>query len=392
VPVVLGLAALTFVAWWAITGDASQALLPAVAVVVIACPCALGLATPTAIVVGTGRAAEAGVLVRDAASLERLHEVRAVVLDKTGTVTQGRPALTDVVLASMPDHVLIGLVAGAERRSEHPLGDAIVAAAQARSIALPDVSDFESVTGGGVAARVEGRRVVVGTRRLLADRAVALPAEAEVEAAALEERGRTVVFAAIDGAFAGALGIADPVKPGSREAIAELRGLGLDVWLLTGDNVRTARAIAAEVGLPPDRVRAEVSPAEKSAEVSRLRAAGTCVAMVGDGVNDAPALAAADVGIAIGTGTDVAMEAAQITLMRGDLRGVADAIRLSRRTIRTIRQNLFWAFAYNTAGIPIAAAGLLATLGGPMLAAGAMAFSSVSVVLNSLRLRRVDLG
>ena len=391
VPVVLGIAGLTFAAWWIATGDASAALLPAVAVVVIACPCALGLATPTAIVVATGRAAEAGVLVRDAASLERLHKARVVVLDKTGTVTKGQPTLTDVALASMPDDDLLRLVAGAERRSEHPLGDALVAAAQARGIALPDVSDFASVTGGGVRATVEGRRVVVGTRKLLAAQGVALPAAAEEVAAGLESRGRTVVFAAIDGAFAGALGIADPVKPGSREAIAALRELGVDVWLLTGDNARTARAIAAEVGLPDDRVRAEVSPAQKSAEVARLREDGACVAMVGDGINDAPALAAADVGIAIGTGTDVAIEAAQIALMRGDLGGVVEAVRLSRRTMRTIRQNLFWAFAYNSAGIPVAAAGLLATLGGPMLAAAAMAFSSVSVVLNSLRLRNVAL-
>ncbi|WP_373045758.1 heavy metal translocating P-type ATPase [Vulgatibacter sp.] len=392
VPIVLAIATLTFLAWWLVTGDAAAALLPAVAVVVIACPCALGLATPTAIVVGTGRAAELGVLIKDAASLERAHAVDTVVLDKTGTVTNGAPALTEILLSPLADDELLRLVAGAERRSEHPLADAIVAAAQARSIPIPEVADFESITGGGVAARIEGRQVLVGSRKLLAASGVALPEAVEPMAASLEERGRTVVFAAVDGNFAGALGIADPVKPGSRKAIAELQALGLEVWLLTGDNARTARSIAAEVGLPPERVRAEVGPADKSTEVRRLREAGRVVAMVGDGVNDAPALAAADVGIAIGTGTDVAMETAQITLMRGDLAGVADAIRLSRRTMGTIRQNLFWAFAYNTAGIPVAAFGLLAAFGGPMLAAAAMAFSSVSVVLNSLRLRRASIS
>jgi len=391
VPVVLGIAALTFAIWWAVGGDPGAALLPAVAVVVIACPCALGLATPTAIVVGTGRAAERGILIRDAAALERAERIDTVVLDKTGTVTRGQPALTDVISAALRDDELLRVVAAAERRSEHPIADAIVAAAAARDLPVPEPADFESVTGGGVAAVVEGRKVVVGTRKLLAARGVAIPAAAEVAAAELEGRGRTVVFAGIDGAFAGALGIADPVKPGSREAIAALREMGLEVWLLTGDNERTARAIAAEVGLPAARVRAGVDPAGKSAEVERFRSAGRVVAMVGDGINDAPALAAADVGIAIGTGTDVALETASIALMRGDLGGVADAVRLARRTMRTIRQNLFWAFAYNAAGIPIAAAGLLAAFGGPMLAAAAMAFSSVSVVLNSLRLRRAAL-
>lgn len=392
VPAVLAAAALTFVGWWIATGDAGQALLPAVAVVVIACPCALGLATPTAIVVGTGRAAERGILIRDAASLEQAHRVDAVVLDKTGTVTAGQPAVTDLVHLDRSDEAFLRLVAAAERRSEHPLGDAIVAAAVAREIDLPDVASFESITGGGVAARVGERTVLVGSRRLLAERGVALPQAAEEAAAALEEKGRTVVFASIDGAFSGAIGISDPVKEGSKAAIAELLRMGIDVWLLTGDNQRTARAIAAEVGLPPERVRAEVDPAGKAEEVRRLRQQGRCVAMVGDGINDAPALAAADVGIAIGTGTDVAMETAPITLMHGELAGVVEALRLSRRTMRTIRQNLFWAFAYNTLGIPVAAAGLLAAFGGPMLAAAAMAFSSVSVVLNSLRLRRVPLA
>jgi Cu+-exporting ATPase len=332
------------------------------------------------------------VLVRDAAALERANRVDTVVLDKTGTVTKGRPTVTNVIGATMPDDELIRLAAGAERRSEHPLGDAIVAAAEERGLQLPAVEFFESITGNGVAAQVEGRSVIVGTRRLLADRGAPVPADADRSAAVLEERGRTVVFAAVDGCFAGALGITDPIQPGSAEAIAALRALGIDVRLLTGDNERTARAIAAELGLPPDRVRAETTPAEKSAEVARLRARGACVAMVGDGINDAPALAAADVGIAMGTGTDVAREAAPITLMRGDLGGVVEAIRLSRRTMRTIRQNLFWAFAYNTAGIPVAALGLLDAWGGPMLAAGAMAFSSLSVVLNSLRLRAAPLA
>ena len=421
VPAVLAIAALTFVAWLLLGSDAGEMtkpLLTAVTVLVIACPCALGLATPTAIMVGTGRGAEQGILIKDAASLERAHALSAIILDKTGTVTEGRPQVTDVVpfldchsresgnpaLHRQRQHDLLRLAAAAEARSEHPLAAAIVAHARAVLLRhsrasgnpagghpLPEPTAFVSTPGQGVVAQVEGGEVLVGNARLLAARGVATTRLAPV-ADDLEANGRTVALVAIDGQPAGTIGIADTVKPTSAAAVAALRRLGLEVYLLTGDNRRVAAAIGREVGIAPDHIRAEVRPEDKAAEVAKLRAAGHVVGMVGDGINDAPALAAADVGFALGTGTDVAMETAAITLMRGDLRSVPAAIRLSRRTMRTIRQNLFWAFGYNTAMIPLAALGLLAALGGPMLAAAAMAFSSVSVVTNSLRLRRAKLA
>ena len=395
VPAVLAIAALTFLAWLLLgpdAGEVTKPLLTAVTVLVIACPCALGLATPTAIMVGTGRGAEQGILIKDAASLERAHALSAVILDKTGTVTEGRPQVTDVVpLHGQHANDVLRLAAAAEARSEHPLAAAVVTHARAVGLTLPEPAAFVSTPGQGVAAQVEGSEVLVGNARLLAARDIAT-AKLEPVAEHLEANGRTVALVAVDGQPAGAIGIADTVKPTSAAAVAALRRLGLAVYLLTGDNRRVAAAIGREVGIAPDRIRAEVRPEDKAAEVAKLRAAGHVVGMVGDGINDAPALAAADVGFALGTGTDIAMETAAITLLRGDLRSVPAAIRLSRRTMRTIKQNLFWAFGYNTAMIPLAALGLLAALGGPMLAAAAMAFSSVSVVTNSLRLRRAKLA
>jgi P-type Cu+ transporter len=393
VPAVLGLAALTFAIWFAV-GPApafNLALLNTVAVLIIACPCALGLATPTSIMVGTGKGAEAGVLFRNAEALERLGSVKAVVLDKTGTLTEGKPRVTDVVLAAgaPPEDDLLALVAAAERASEHPLADAIVRdAIESRRLPLPEAATFESVAGGGVAAMVAGRRVLVGRPGYLEAEGIdvsALIASAE----ALAADGKTPVFAAIDGRAAAVIAIADTLKPGSAAAVAELHRLGIAVAMLTGDNRRTAEAIARSVGI--DRVVADVRPDGKSAAVKSLQAEGAVVAMVGDGVNDAPALASADVGVAMGTGTDVAMESAGVTLMSGDLRGLVTAIALSRATMGNIRQNLFWAFAYNISLIPVAMGALYPVTGmllDPIFAAGAMALSSVTVVSNALRLRR----
>jgi P-type Cu+ transporter len=397
VPAVLGLAALTFVIWFAV-GPApafNLALLNTVAVLIIACPCALGLATPTSIMVGTGKGAEAGVLFRNAEALERLGSVKAVVLDKTGTLTEGKPRVTDVVRgAGAPaEDELLALVAAAERPSEHPLADAIVRdAIETRRLPLPEATTFESVAGGGVAAIVSGRRILVGRPGYL--QAAGVDVAALVPAAdALAADGKTPVFAAIDGRAAAVIAIADTLKPGSAAAVAELHRLGIAVAMLTGDNRRTAEAIARSVGI--DRVVADVRPDGKSAAVKSLQAEGKVVAMVGDGVNDAPALASADVGVAMGTGTDVAMESAGVTLMSGDLRGLVIAIALSRATMRNIRQNLFWAFAYNVILIPVAMGALYPVTGmllDPIFAAGAMALSSVTVVSNALRLRRFQLA
>ncbi|HEY5434030.1 MAG TPA: heavy metal translocating P-type ATPase, partial [Candidatus Limnocylindrales bacterium] len=357
------------------------------------CPCALGLATPTSIMVGTGKGAENGILFRNAEALERLGSVKAVVLDKTGTLTEGKPRVTDIVRAAgAPDeNELLALVAAAERGSEHPLADAIVReATDTRGLALGDATDFLATAGGGVAAMVAGRRVLVGRPGFL--EAEGIDVAALVPAAdALAADGKTPVFAAIDGRAAGVIAIADTLKAGSAEAVAELRRLGITVAMLTGDNRRTAEAIGRSVGI--DRVVADVRPDGKAAAVKALQAEGKIVAMVGDGVNDAPALASADVGIAMGTGTDVAMESAGVTLMSGDLRGLVTAIALSRATMRNIRQNLFWAFGYNVILIPIAM-GLLYPINGmlldPIFAAAAMALSSVTVVSNALRLRRFE--
>ncbi len=394
VPAVIGIALLTFGLWWAFAGF-TPGLVRLVAVLVIACPCALGLATPTAVMVGTGRGAELGVLFKDAAALERAQALRTIVLDKTGTVTVGRPEVVEVVAAAeaSADEVL-RLAASAERGSEHPLGQAVVEAARARGLALAEPADFRAVAGHGVQAIVDGRGVLVGSVGLLAEWSVpqqALSAAAERLAA----EARTVAWVAADGRALGLLAIADRVKDGAREAVEALRQAGLEVVLLTGDQPATAAAVGREVGI--ERVLAGVLPAGKVEEVRRLQAEGRgLVAMVGDGINDAPALAQADVGIAIGTGADVAMEAADVTLVRGDLRAVPQALALSRATLRTIRQNLFWAFFYNVVLIPAAAGAFFAVSAlpaalrtlHPALAALAMALSSVTVVSNSLRLRR----
>ncbi len=393
VPAVLGLAGLTFLVWfaWGPAPAFNLALLNTVAVLIIACPCALGLATPTSIMVGTGKGAEAGVLFRNAEALERLGSVRAVVLDKTGTLTEGKPRVTDIVRADgAPDEAeLLALVAAAERGSEHPLADAIVReATDTRGLDVPATTDFLATAGGGVAATVSGRRVLVGRPGYL--EAEGIDVAALVAAAdALAADGKTPVFAAIDGRAAAVIAIADTLKAGSVEAVAELHRLGISVAMLTGDNRRTAEAIARTVGI--ERVLADVRPDGKAAAVKALQSGGKVVAMVGDGVNDAPALASADVGIAMGTGTDVAMESAGVTLMSGDLRGLVTAIALSRATMRNIRQNLFWAFAYNVILIPVAMGVLYPFTGmllDPIFAAAAMALSSVTVVSNALRLRR----
>jgi Cu+-exporting ATPase len=400
VPAVIGVALLTFLAWLVLApppaGDLtpfSQALIHMVAVLVIACPCAMGLATPTAVMVGTGKGAGFGILFKSSEALERAGRVGTVVLDKTGTITRGQPEVTDVILDGWRggEDRLLTLAASAERGSEHPLGEAIVAAAGARGLTLKDPDRFAAIAGRGLEAEVDGHGVVIGTPRLLEERGMSLDGLTR-DLASLQSDAKTAVLVSVDGRPAAVIGIADTIKEGSREAVAALQRMGLDVVMITGDNPATAQAVARAVGIDEatgrGRVRAEVLPADKASEVRRLQSEGRVVAMVGDGINDAPALAQADVGIAIGTGTDVAIAAAPVTLMSGDLRGVPRAIALSRGTLRTIRQNLFWAFIYNIILIPAAALGFLS----PILAAGAMAFSSVFVVTNSLRLRGFKLG
>ncbi len=391
VPAVMFIAITTFVLWF-VVGPAPAlifALGTSVTVLIIACPCALGLATPLSIMVGTGKGAEHGILIRSAEALETAHKLDTVVLDKTGTITKGQPALTDVVTAAGWDEdELLALVASAERSSEHPLGEAIVRGASERGLQLIEPETFDSITGHGIAVVIDGRRVLVGNRRLLEGEHVAIDG-LEAHATALSEAGKTPMLIAVDGAPAGVIAVADTVKEDSAAAVATLRKLGLEVVMITGDNARTAAAIAREVGIT--RVLAEVLPEDKAAQVRGLQAEGRKVAMVGDGINDAPALAQADVGIAIGTGTDVAMEAADITIISGELHGIVTAITLSRATMRNIKQNLVFAFAYNTIGIPIAAGVLYPFVGlllSPMIAAAAMASSSLSVVGNANRLRR----
>jgi len=399
VPVVVSMAVATFVIWFVFGPQPviSLAMLNAVAVLIIACPCALGLATPTSITVGTGKGAENGVLIRSAGALETAGRITTVVLDKTGTITRGEPSLTDIVAGvlnqvqddelRLQDDELLRIAASCERASEHPVAEAIVRAAQERGLALDEPADFGAFPGGGVQATVGGRRVLIGTSKLLRERGIDVSSlEPQIEA--LEGQGKTVVIVSTDGAAAGLLAVADTVKPGSKEAIAALKKMGIGVVMITGDNARTARAVASEVGI--DEVISEVLPADKALRVKELRQQRKTVAMVGDGINDAPALVEADVGIAIGTGTDIAIESADITLISGELRGVVTAIELSRATVKNIKQNLFFAFIYNSLGIPIAAGVLYPAfhvLLNPMIAAAAMAASSLSVVSNALRLR-----
>ncbi|MCK6205752.1 heavy metal translocating P-type ATPase [Bacillus infantis] len=388
VPIVVGIAVITFLIWylWVSPGKFAEALEKLIAVLVIACPCALGLATPTSIMAGSGRAAEYGVLFKGGEHLEATHRITTVVLDKTGTVTHGKPILTDVVIeGNVDEETFLALVGSAEKQSEHPLAEAIVQGGKERNISLMDVQEFEAIPGHGIKATVDGHELLVGTRRLMNKNDITIESAIN-KMETFEDNGKTAMIVAIDRKFAGIVAVADTVKETSKEAIKRLKDAGLEVIMMTGDNKRTAEAIANEVGI--DRAIAEVLPEGKAEEVKKLQEQGKRVAMVGDGINDAPALAMADIGMAIGTGTDVAMEAADITLMRGDLNSIADAILMSKKTIRNIKQNLFWALAYNSLGIPIAAAGFLA----PWLAGAAMAFSSVSVVLNALRLQRVKLN
>jgi len=385
------------VVWWFASpaeSRLSMALVTAVSVLIIACPCALGLATPTAIMVGTGRGAERGILIKGGEALETAHKLTAIVLDKTGTITHGKPAVTDIIPApggpegTLEERELLRLAASAEQHSEHPLAPAIVREATARGLPLTEPVGFQAVVGHGVEATVDGRAVLVGKAALLEQRGIR--STLAEKAADLAAMGRTPMFVAVDGREAGIVAVADTVRPESKEAIATMHALGLRVVMMTGDNQRTAEALASQVGV--DVVFADVLPKDKADKVKALQAEGHVVGMVGDGINDAPALAQADVGLAVGTGTDVAMESADITLMRGDLRAVPQAIALSQATMRTIKQNLFWAFIYNVVGIPIAA-GVLFPLTGwllsPIIASAAMALSSVSVVLNSLRLSRL---
>lgn len=385
VPVVVAIALLTFSVWYLFItpGDFAAALETAIAVLVIACPCALGLATPTSIMVGTGKGAESGILFKGGEHLETAHKIDTIVLDKTGTVTKGKPAVTDIEFFSDETKVLQYLVS-AEKSSEHPLADAIIDYGISRGINPVKTDNFSAIPGHGIKAEINGEKILVGTRKLM-DKEAVLFDQYEARLKELETQGKTAMFVALDGKVAAVIAVADVVKETAKEAIDQLKEQGISVYMLTGDNERTARAIAAQVGI--DHVIAEVLPEEKANHVKELQLQGRVVAMVGDGINDAPALALADIGIAIGTGTDVAIEAADITILGGELTLLPKAIQLSKKTMKNIRQNLFWALAYNSAGIPIAAIGLLA----PWVAGAAMAFSSVSVVTNSLRLKRVKL-
>ena len=395
VPAVISIAVITFIVW-SIIGPApamAYALVNAVSVLIIACPCALGLATPMSIMVGVGRAAQAGILVKNAEAIEITEKVTHLITDKTGTLTAGKPEVVSRVSdKGTSEHDLLQIAASVEAQSEHPLARAIVEAAKKEPFGLRDVTDFQSTTGGGVSAQLDGRRVLVGKEKFLADSGVTLSNELRRQADRLQEKAQTTVWVALDGQAVGVLGIADPIKPTTITAIRALHDMGLKIIMCTGDNRRTAESVARELGI--DEFRAEVTPDEKIEIVKRLKASGAIVAMAGDGINDAPALAAADVGIAMGTGTDVAIESASITLVKGDLMGIVKAMHLSRAVMRNIRQNLFFAFIYNALGVPIAAGVLYPLFGillSPMIAGAAMSFSSVSVIANALRLRSMKL-
>jgi len=382
VPAVIGIAAVTFLIWSLAAGSASDGIISAVSVLVIACPCALGLATPTAIMVGTGKGAENGILIKGGEYLEMAYKLNAVVLDKTGTITKGQPEVTDILpLGHLGKDEILRVAAIAEKKSEHPLGAAIYEKGEKEFGTIPDPEQFEAIPGKGVMAVVDQKEVYIGTRKLIAEKQISL-GTAEDAVAGLEDEGKTAMLMAVGNVVEAVIAVADTLKESSGEAIKELLEMGIEVYMITGDNKRTANAIAKQAGIA--NVLAEVLPEHKAEEVEKLRKQGKTVAMVGDGINDAPALAAADIGMAVGTGTDIAIEAADITLMRGDLTAIPAAIRLSRRTMRKIKQNLFWAFIYNIIGIPFAALGLL----NPMIAGAAMAFSSLSVVTNSLSLKR----
>ena len=382
VPVVVAIALITFLGFYFIKGSFNTGLINAVAVLVIACPCALGLATPTAIMVGTGKGAENGILIKSGEYLERAHQMDTIIFDKTGTITKGEPEVTDILTFNSLDRdELLRITATIEKASEHPLGQAIVRKGEEELLKLTEPESFMAVPGKGLKAELEGKQVYIGNRKLMEDARISIE-QAEKELLRLEKEGKTAMIAAIDGKISGIIAVADQIKESSKKAIEDLKDMGLEVYMITGDNERTAYAIGKEVGIT--KILAEVLPENKAEVVERIKKEGKQVGMVGDGINDAPALVAADVGFAIGTGTDVAMEAADITLMKGDLTSIVTAIRLSHKTMRTIKQNLFWAFFYNSVGIPFAALGFL----NPMVAGAAMAFSSVSVVANSLRLKK----
>lgn len=389
VPIVIAIAVITFLAWyyWLDNGNITRALVNFTAVMVIACPCSLGLATPTAIMVGTGKGAEHGILFKGGEQLENMHSLTAIIMDKTGTITKGTPEVTDIIVLTpnFDESKLLFFAASAESVSEHPLGKAVLIEAEQRSIALQQPRDFQAIVGNGIQANISDSAVLVGTKRLLQSKEIVI-SELEKQLDTLESKGKTVLLVAIDGIAVGLIAVADRVRPEAKAAVQRLQAAGISVWMATGDNQRTAQAIAQEVGI--ENVIAEVLPKQKAEKVAQLKSQGYKVGMVGDGINDAPALAAADCGIAIGTGTDIAMEAAAVTLMKGDLGGLLSAIELSRATMKNIKQNLFWALIYNIVGIPVAASGLLS----PIIAGAAMAFSSVSVVTNSLRLRNFKIS
>lgn len=381
VPSVLVIAIITFLGWMIIKGDFATALINSVSVLVIACPCALGLATPTAIMVGTGKGAENGILIKGGEHLERAHNIDSLMLDKTGTITKGEPEVTDIIVFNGDEDTMLTFAASAEKGSEHPLGDAIVKKAVEKDLMLKETDKFEAIPGHGIYAVIDGQDIYVGNRRLMETKNIDI-LDIEDSIYTLEDQGKTVMIIAMNNSILGIVGVADTIKETSPEAVKALKNMGIEVFMITGDNYRTAEAIAKQVGI--ENIEAEVLPEHKTEKVEKLKSQGKSVGMVGDGINDAPALAAADVGFAIGTGTDIAMEASDITLIKGDLRDIVTAIKLSRKTMKTVKENLFWAFGYNTIGIPLAALGFL----NPMIAGAAMAFSSVSVVSNSLRLKR----